>query len=276
MTSVGEVAARLRAAVDRLPADALRDARKLLIEEIEPLLHRASQGDEDFVLLDALGLLAAAVDDLADVAAYFEHARALTDEYAAEHGGGGIVDPGGPAVGAGSADSRPLRTEASTGPDLRPPAATPAAPSVGEPVFPGDVRVAELNPTEKTLVAEALAQGIKISPDRVLRIGRAPGGRIVWLETGNANKGLRHMLERGRPAQFADQGVAAEHIPDVVLRCLLVGTPVGVTGRDRVVYETEHRGQLIWVGVTVADNGFIVSANPVSRGSRLKPLKVGD
>ncbi|ASO22652.1 hypothetical protein FHR81_005283 [Actinoalloteichus hoggarensis] len=89
MTSVGEVAARLRAAVDRLPAGALRDARTLLIEEIEPLLHRASQGDEDFALLDALGLLAAAVDDLADVAAYFDHARALADEYAAEHGGAG-------------------------------------------------------------------------------------------------------------------------------------------------------------------------------------------
>ncbi|AOS65635.1 hypothetical protein [Actinoalloteichus hymeniacidonis] len=102
MTSVGEVAVRLRAAVDRLPVGALRDARAVLIEQIEPLLHRASQGEDDFVILDALGLLAAAIDDLADVTAYFDHARALADEYAAEHGGGG--GGGVTAVGGGAID----------------------------------------------------------------------------------------------------------------------------------------------------------------------------
>ena len=37
----------------------------------------------------------------------------------------------------------------------------------------------------KALIAEVVASGEKISPEKVVMITRDPNGKIVWLETGN-------------------------------------------------------------------------------------------
>ncbi|MGK7928991.1 MAG: hypothetical protein AB4290_27770 [Spirulina sp.] len=54
----------------------------------------------------------------------------------------------------------------------------------------------ERSPTEKAaLIAELEQLGIKHSPDKILRIARKSNGQIVFLETGDARRGLEHILK---------------------------------------------------------------------------------
>jgi hypothetical protein len=125
---------------------------------------------------------------------------------------------------------------------------------------------------DPALVAEVRQLGHKISAERVVRIGRDHRQRIVWLETGDANAGMYHVLNANRVREFRDAGVAEVDIVDLVFRAATEGAPVGTTGRDRPVFAVRYRGQHIRVAVTIASNGFIVGANPISANKKLKPL----
>lgn len=81
-----------------------------------------------------------------------------------------------------------------------------------------------------------------------------------------------HMNTGKRGDEFAQAGVAAADVANVVFRAAATGKPVGITGRDRVVYATEHQGRPLLVAVTVGANGYIVGANPVHQSRKLKPL----
>lgn len=59
---------------------------------------------------------------------------------------------------------------------------------------------------------------------------------------------------------------------DAVFTALTDGTPLGITGRDRVVYAITFKGHPERIAISVADNGFIVGANPVSLDRMVKPL----
>ncbi len=53
---------------------------------------------------------------------------------------------------------------------------------------------------------------------------------------------------------------------------LAKGTPIGITGRDRVVYTLTYHGRPVRIAVSVGSNGFIVGANPFSFNQKAKPL----
>jgi hypothetical protein len=42
-------------------------------------------------------------------------------------------------------------------------------------------------------------RGVKHAPENIVAIGRDPSGRIVFLETGNPNAGLEHILRKEAP-----------------------------------------------------------------------------
>ena len=48
----------------------------------------------------------------------------------------------------------------------------------------------------KALIDEVIANGYKISPEKVVLITRDPTGKIVWLEEGNSSSGLQHIIDR--------------------------------------------------------------------------------
>jgi hypothetical protein len=63
-------------------------------------------------------------------------------------------------------------------------------------------------------------------------------------------------------------GVAEAEIPSVVMRAVTQGKIVGYqgSGTGRPIYEITVNGQTQRIAVTVADNGYIVGANPKGSG----------
>ena len=117
----------------------------------------------------------------------------------------------------------------------------------------------------RALIDEVIANGEKISPDKVVMITKDPSGKIVWLEEGNASSGLEHIIEQhGR--EFNGKGIANEDIPDYVLEAVYQGNIVGTQGKKnpRTVYEFTYNGEKQRIAVQVSKNGYIVGANPKS------------
>ena len=117
----------------------------------------------------------------------------------------------------------------------------------------------------QALIDEVISNGDKISPDKVVMITRDPNGRIVWLEEGNKNSGLQHIInEHGR--EFNGRGISNENIPNYVLEAVYQGNIVGTQGRrnPRTVYEFVYNGVTQRIAVQVGSNGYIVGANPKS------------
>jgi hypothetical protein len=106
---------------------------------------------------------------------------------------------------------------------------------------------------------------IKFTAENVIRIDRTSDGRIVFLEQGNSNAGLQHIKE-AHATDFINKGITEEQIPDAVMVAVTKGKVVGYQGPDlgRPIYQLEFNGITQYIAVTVADNGFVVGANPTS------------
>lgn len=114
----------------------------------------------------------------------------------------------------------------------------------------------------KALIDEVIANGDKISPDKVVMITRSQDSNIVWLESGNEKSGLQHIInEHGR--QFNGKGISNSDIPDYVLEAVYQGNVVGTQGRrnPRTIYEFIYNGKKQRIAVQVSTNGYIVGAN---------------
>ncbi|MBK0866308.1 hypothetical protein INP57_05780 [Saccharopolyspora sp. HNM0986] len=96
--------------------------------------------------------------------------------------------------------------------------------------------------------------------------------QVTWLEGGNERAGLGHMLTDKRVAEFDRAGIPREDIGEVAFRAATEGEPVGISGKDRIVYEVDYHGETKRIAATVGDNGYIVGANPISADKKLKPL----
>jgi filamentous hemagglutinin len=84
----------------------------------------------------------------------------------------------------------------------------------------------------------------------------------VFLETGDEESGLRHIME-AHSAEFTGKGISDHEVPDLLQTALTEGRIVGAQGRsgDRPIYECNYRGHTYRVGITVGNNGYIVGAN---------------
>ncbi|MCL6750626.1 hypothetical protein KBT16_06375 [Nostoc sp. CCCryo 231-06] len=117
---------------------------------------------------------------------------------------------------------------------------------------------------DKAAFFAALCQaGIKHSPEKVVRIAKQADGKIVFLEEGNAEAGLQHILQE-HSLEFANQGIEPSQIPDAIITAVTQGKIIGYQGRKktRTIYEINFNGKIQYICVTVSDNGYIVGANP--------------
>ena len=118
------------------------------------------------------------------------------------------------------------------------------------------------------LFDELEENGIAHTPENVLRIGRDADGQVVFLEEGTAAgprpAGLAHILAE-HELDFANRGIAADEIPDLVIDAVTRGDLVEITPNGARVLDVEFNGVVQRLQVTVSLNGFIVQANPRSR-----------
>jgi hypothetical protein len=131
--------------------------------------------------------------------------------------------------------------------------------------------------TPAELIAELRRQGVKHSPEAIVRIERMPDGRIVFLEQGKGGdegSGLAHILEN-HEKQFADRGITRDAIPEFVFKLLREAEAIGKYGRGGVVYRTVVNGETRPFVIVVGDNGYLVTAHPLdlSELKRVRPLR---
>jgi hypothetical protein len=107
-----------------------------------------------------------------------------------------------------------------------------------------------MNSAEKLALLAELAQlNIKHTPEKIVKIDRQADGKIVFLEEGNSNAGLQHILEE-HSLEFADQGIQQNQIPDLIIKALTKGKAVGYQGKKqtRVIYEVNFNGKTHYTG----------------------------
>ncbi len=122
------------------------------------------------------------------------------------------------------------------------------------------------SPDEKTvLIAELKAAGIKHTADKILGIAQLSDGKIIFLEEGKGGKrgsGFNHILENHQQ-EFATRGLSEADLPDAI-NAVTQGEIVGYQKPNRPIYKINFNGRSQLISVTVADNGYIVCANPGS------------
>ncbi|MCO6181125.1 hemagglutinin repeat-containing protein [Ciceribacter sp. RN22] len=126
----------------------------------------------------------------------------------------------------------------------------------------GKVDNGEVATNKTQLIDDLMAGGTKVTPENVVDIQKLPDGRTVWLESGTADSGLQHIVAR-HGDEFRKWGVPEADIPDFVGQAL----------RDNNVVGTSSGAPVYLVGdvptaVVVSDNGYIVTAYPVTKFER--------
>jgi hypothetical protein len=253
VSSIEAVATELRRIVAGCPFDLMMVAAELFTEG-EAMLAEAAHGSAAYELPAAMAAARHGLELLREAYQCGLNSQAAIERYLAHIGATGSA--GADSGGVGSAGIIVRSTTPASGPGESP---TPVAPPVRRKV-------------DQALVAEARKLGHKIAAERVVRIGRDRVQQIVWLEEGDERRGQAHILAPDRVANFVGVGIAEDDIVEVVFRAATTGRPVGTTGKDRLVFEVDYHGQPKRIAVTVASNGFIVGANPISPTGKIRPL----
>ena len=118
------------------------------------------------------------------------------------------------------------------------------------------------------LISQLEASGVKFNKDEVVAITQDSSGNIVWLEEGHLGdrpSGLAHIID-AHGADFANQNITQEEIPQYIMSAIKYGTIVGYQGRGqgRPIYEFTYEHTIRRIAITVGSNGYIVGANPKS------------
>ncbi|KAA9002139.1 hypothetical protein F4V43_13520 [Paenibacillus spiritus] len=111
---------------------------------------------------------------------------------------------------------------------------------------------------------ELANSGVKYNPNDVVAVTRNADGKLVWIENGNSQAGLNHILNHAD--DFAAKGISQGQLPEFITKAVSGGKIVGYQGKGtgRPIYEVSFNGQTQRVAITTGNNGFIVGANPVS------------
>ncbi len=114
-----------------------------------------------------------------------------------------------------------------------------------------------VNLKPQALMDELAESGVKYNPDDVVMITKTPGGKLLWLESGNEASGLKHIVD-GHAADFTAKGIS--DIPGFLNRALQ-STPIETGSTTKglyAVYSIEGQNYTVAYGT----NGYIVSFYP--------------
>lgn len=120
---------------------------------------------------------------------------------------------------------------------------------------------------KKEYLRELLSLGVKCNQNEIIFITKDESGQLIWLEIGNENVGLIHINLRHR-AEFINVFGTDVDIPSIMFDIISKGKIVstkevirnGNKGYEKIYdYNGSH-----YILSAIGDNGFIVSAYPLS------------
>lgn len=132
--------------------------------------------------------------------------------------------------------------------------------------------VASVSPdTKQSLISELVSSGVKCTPENILAIARVDsekvGAKIAFMEEGNQRSGFNHVHFE----EFNALNIPKQEIPGIIVDALANGkkSNYGIgTNKDiaetRPIYSTTYNDKPLNIGITVADNGYIVGAQVVT------------
>lgn len=114
------------------------------------------------------------------------------------------------------------------------------------------------------LKTELISRQVKHNPEEIVAIIQLSNGEIIFLETGNSESGLKHILERHQE-DFQNRGIDKNEIVNLIFQALQEGKLLGTQGKSRKIYEVDFQEQPQYLSIDIGTNGYIVSANPTPR-----------
>lgn len=128
------------------------------------------------------------------------------------------------------------------------------------------------NLIDEKLVSEMERNNVSFTKDNLVFTTRGKSGQIVFLEKGNSNAGLQHILDgNGNKAGHAEDfkravGINRKEIPDYLHKIITHGTIIKEVVKTfgwKIGYERDYYYNGKYFVVTgIGTNGFLVSAYP--------------
>ena len=117
------------------------------------------------------------------------------------------------------------------------------------------------------LLPDLQAEGCKYSKDEIVFITKDRDGKLIWLERGNDNAGLTHIIKNHKMNFESAFGIKEDeialHLYNAITNGVLVGSnPSKIKGGLDRIYE--YDGQY-YTFVGMGDNGFIVTSFPTRK-----------
>lgn len=118
----------------------------------------------------------------------------------------------------------------------------------------------------KDLINELKQRNEKFAEENIVFIDRDSSGKIIWLEKGNQNAGLEHILHgnpakgtKGHEADFLKAfGVSKDQLPAFLQNAIKSGNYTVIDGAR--IYSIPNYDKSL--SIIIGDNGFIVTAFP--------------
>lgn len=110
----------------------------------------------------------------------------------------------------------------------------------------------------QALIEELSKSGQKHNIDEVIAITKTPEGKLVWLEKGNSDAGLKHVLER-HASEFVSEGIT--DIPRFLVE-LFKSKPIKMGSNAKGLYADYLFGKNTY-RVAYGTNGYIVTVYPI-------------
>lgn len=120
------------------------------------------------------------------------------------------------------------------------------------------------------LLAELLKSGVKISPKNVVFTAKDKNGQVVWLENGNATKGLEHIKKHTndfiRKHNIQEKRLVC-HLRNVIKYGVVVHSQEKILSNGKMGLEKIYlyKGKYYTLGA-IGTNGYIVSMYPIDGG----------
>ena len=139
-----------------------------------------------------------------------------------------------------------------------------------------DNKVNELFEKDKMLKL-LIEANVKFNAEDVLFVTKDKSGQLIWLEKGNDNVGLNHILKKHSDDFFAkhkvSKGNIASHINEMVTNGNIEYSRMIKRGNREVIEKLYSNNGKHYLLTGVGTNGFMVSAYPINEKEATK-LKV--